>query len=438
MVPQLTTSMQTESDSSMEGKLKVVVIGDPHFFVEPPGGGWSPSHIKLNADGSFRENHPTTNPWVGLMDIVKRQALKADILICVGDITTHANAQALRSAWKWLQELGALLDVQHIACATGNHDVASRSDAKAVAANPVRQMSAAVGAFEGLKLLDPPYPIVEQSPLGIVKRRDLRTQYFGDALVLLETPTYRLLVLNSCSEHSTEPYQNERGSFPRSASEALNHALANLNGEDKINLLVCHHPPQIHSEHGAGGHDQIENGEELLRALESQGSWLVIHGHKHHGRILRASGGGSDAPIIFAAASLGAYLDVSQPGIKNQFYSLEVECSGVGGVRGVVTSWDWYCGSGWSKSPPKNGGIFDGCGFGLTAEVRTVASNIDAGLISSSCPWSQVMASHPDLRFANPRQLELLANQLEKRHNIIVDRDDDGRWTELVRARNEQ
>jgi hypothetical protein len=107
---------------------------------------------------------------------------------------------------------------------------------------------------------------------------------------------------------------------------------------NKINLLVCHHPPGVHGEHDLGEYDFIHNGDGLLRCLEHHGAWLVVHGHKHHGRISYAQGSNA-APIIFSASSLGFCLDVAKPGVRNQFYILDLtqrESGGVSEARPVL------------------------------------------------------------------------------------------------------
>ncbi|MFG0231968.1 metallophosphoesterase family protein, partial [Achromobacter sp. 413638] len=260
--------------------LRVAVVGDPHFFVESSIGAQSVSHIKLMPDGTFKETKKYANPWIDLKELTQSEALSADLLLCVGDITTHANAVALKSAWGQLLDLGDQLDAMHIASATGNHDVASRGSLKEVQENPIRWLSEVKGAVEELKLLDPPYPVVERQAGTRISNRHIRTRYFGDAIALVETARYRLLVLNSCCEHSLEPHQYERGTFPQSAQNALREVLRESGHDEKINLLVCHHPPILHSENQLGAHDIIENGEALVRCLEEHGAWLVIHGHK--------------------------------------------------------------------------------------------------------------------------------------------------------------
>ncbi|HEY1394537.1 metallophosphoesterase family protein [Roseateles sp.] len=419
--------------------LRVAVIGDPHFALDLEPGGRSVSHIRVNEHGCFKENSAINNPWVGLRQLVEEKVLTSDLLLCVGDITTHANPTALKAGWNHLQDIGASLAVSNIACATGNHDVASRGTEKEIRVNPVRGLSSVIGPIEQLKLLAPPYPITDALRPGqensdkLLRAKKNRSSYFGDNFVLAEYENYRLVVLNSCGEHSNEVHQYERGTFPQSSRLALKEALGLANDDGRINLLVCHHPPMTHSELNLGAHDHIEGGEEILAMLEEHGSWLLIHGHKHHARINFAAGS-SGAAIVFSAASIGAYLNVNEPGIRNQFYILDLQDVD-GRLTGTVSAWDWNVGIGWRESTPKGGGVFYGCGLGLPGSIDVMATEIAKSVDGSgSIKWSKLVASMPNLRFASPRDLAIMEKRLSQRYKIIVEVDDDGYWDDLFKG----
>lgn len=412
-----------------KGQLRVAIIGDPHFFTPSDAGNASISHVRLTSSGEFIDRQPQHNPWEGLKLMVSEQSIVADVLLCVGDITYCADNIGLKKAWDELQQLAALLGARHLVTATGNHDILSRSIAKRIATNPTRELSSALGLFEPLKTLSPPYPVVEFTNGIAVDHRLTRTKYFGDSLVLVEADHYRILVLNSCCEHGSDAYQYERGTFPKSAQRALAEELNSATSE-KINILVCHHPPEPHSEHDLGSHDFIENGEALIQCLERHGSWLIVHGHKHHGRITYAKGTGS-APVIFAAASLGIHLDLTLSGMRNQFYCTDVYQKSTGRLLGKVAAWDWFMGTGWRKATPKPGGIFDGCGFGARQPIEDIAEEISKLI---PCSWQDVASQIPNVAFLTPDEMNLLELRLRSQYSVVIEPDDNGYWTELARG----
>lgn len=411
-----------------ERSLTVAVVGDPHFYVETADGGGQLSHVRLGPNGEFLDK---SNPWLALKDYIIANNLVADILLCVGDITVHAEKAGLEAAWKELLELGQLLGSSHIVSATGNHDVQSRGTGKAIQASVIRELSKTVGMFEPLKNLDPAYPVVEISGGSLTERRDAHIEYFGTAVALVEAANYRLAVLNSCCEHGPEPHEHDRGSFPKSAQRHLEAKFAETTG-NKINVFVCHHPPGVHGEHDLGEYDFILNGDGLLRCLERHGPWLVVHGHKHHGRISYAQGSNA-APVIFSASSLGFCLDVAKPGVRNQFYILDLIQRESGALRGQIRAWDWYVGRGWVLATPEKGGIYDGCGFGHRCDLSDVALQVAKAATQLPCKWGDVVAAIPELRYLTPDDLEVLAARLADR-GIVVEPTSDGSWDELVKA----
>ncbi|WP_440964772.1 metallophosphoesterase family protein [Massilia sp. GER05] len=409
--------------------IRVAVIGDPHFYTSKDGARTAVSHILVSPKGEFLNSKPQQNPWSDLKDLLEKDSVNADVLLCVGDITYGADRVGLATAWKELNELALQLNCKALVTATGNHDIMSRSTAEKVGLNPTRELSASLGLFEPLKLLEPAYPVVEIRGGKPIGNRTLRTKYFGDSIALFETAEYRIIVLNSCCEHGADAYQYERGSFPRSAQEALIEDLS-LSVAPKINILVCHHPPEPHSEHGLGGHDFIENGETLMKNLELHGSWLVVHGHKHHGRITYGKGT-SSSPIIFAASSLGMQLDTSVDGMRNQFYCLDVNMTATGRLVGTVEAWDWYMGVGWMRSVPKKDGIYDGCGFGPRAHVEDIALAISKLI---PCTWGRAVQEMPDLKYLTPDEMKILERRLAISHGIVVEASDNGYWSLLAQG----
>lgn len=413
-----------------ERLLTVAVVGDPHFYVESSEGGDQVSHVRLGPTGDFLDN-VTRNPWLSLKEHVIAHSLTVDVLLCVGDMTVYAEKAGLETAWAELLKLGQLMGCSHVVSATGNHDVQSRGMAKAIHDNAVRALSQTVGLFEPLKSLVPAYPIVEINSGAITERPDLRTAYFGNDIAVAEGPHYRLAVLNSCCEHGPEPYQYDRGSFPKSTQASLRGTLASATA-NKINVLVCHHPPGVHGDHDLGDYDFIKNCEGLLRCLERHGPWLVIHGHKHHGRITYAQGSNA-APVVFSASSLGYCLDVAKSGVRNQFYILDLAQRESCSLRGQIRAWDWYVGRGWVSATPDKGGIYDGCGFGLRCDLGDIALQIMSVATTLPYKWADVIAAIPELRYLTPDDVNILASRLAS-HDVVVEYRDDGSWDELMKA----
>jgi hypothetical protein len=412
------------------------ILGDPHFVVETPDiPNTLGSHLRLDPAGSLLGAAGTPNPWADLLKLVRVAGLQADAVLCAGDLCVAGDPTSLKAAWHHLNGLRAAIAAPDLFAATGNHDVRSRSNASKVAINPVRMLSANWGPFEKLKRLEPAYPVVRTNAgIDDSERRGYRTKYFGDGLVMVTSEHYRVLIINSCSEHTTDPFSNERGTYPESAEKALEIELAGC-AEQRINVALLHHPPETHGRYNAGAHDFVERGEELVRQLSTHGHWLIIHGHKHDGRIRYASGSGRP-PTIFAAASLGSHLETNRPGQRNQFYVVDVHSTVSGELRGAVKAWNWYAGAGWRPAESEDDGIFSGCGFGCRETPESMALKIAKSIgslgLSLPCDWRSIVDSVEDLKYLPPESLAMIWQALRDGHRMSVEKDSDGRRFQLA------
>lgn len=417
----------------MKRTVRIAVIGDPHFVLADHDLA-NGSYLKFDSRGDFVPKPSSQHPWASLTDLVHSdpEAKSVDFVLCVGDLSSGGDKIALETGWKHLNGLAQLMGAKLLACATGNHDVRSRSKAKDVQSNVIRNLGAARGMNENLKVLDPPFPVVDQQRLTGVAADDMRTRYFGDNVILVTTSDCRLVVLDSCCEHTTDNVDFEKGAFPQSVKRALSKALTASN-ESRLNVLVCHHPPTSHGYFGENNYDFISGGGELLTELEAHGAWLVVHGHKHHGHLSYAPGGGG-SPVIFAAASVGAYLPQIGEGRRNQFYVIELE-SHEDDLRGRVLAWDWNNGLGYNRSTRKLGGIFDGCGFGhrrSPSEIAKAIATATAGQLPMR--WEDVRAAVPDLANVIPSDYPLVEKALNCKYSIVVESDPQENWVTVAKA----
>jgi hypothetical protein len=401
------------------------ILGDPHFALE----GSSASHLKINASGDLANDKPFQNPWTGLYQLIQNEGLNADAVLCPGDIAFQSNEDTLRAGWRHLADLGRKLKAQHVICATGNHDIPSRSIADKVSAAPISTLRAGLGLFEQLKLLQPPYPAIDLHDTVHATGEEVRIRYFGSGLVLVDAERYQILVINSCCEHGHDSFEFERGTFPQSAVAELAKVLKQCKPH-KINVAIMHHPPAPHSQAGAGAHDFVDNGSELLRQLSSHGDWLVVHGHKHEAKLEYAAGSAFQ-PIVFGAASLAIFLEEIKGTFKNQFYVLSVTVD-TSGIKGKFRTWDWHQGRGWQMANPEDDGIYHGAAFG-TRDTNAVVQNIQA-LAPLPMAWAEVLARVPAAAYLPPAARNLVRDRLRMAHGLEIEMDREGQWTNLLKV----
>jgi metallophosphoesterase superfamily enzyme len=401
------------------------ILGDPHFALESGNG----SHLKIKTSGDLASERPNQNPWAGLYELIHKESLSADAVLCPGDIAFQSNKETLKAGWRHLVDLGRRLKAEHVISATGNHDISSRSNAKLVLEDPIANLKAGYGLFETLKLLDPPYPAFNLIDTNPTIGHEQRVRYFGSGLLLVQAERYQILIVNSCCEHGHDAIEYQRGTFPESAVTELTRALKEC-ANGKINVAVMHHPPAPHAQAGAGAHDFMDNGHELLQQLAANGDWLVIHGHKHEAKLEYAAGSAFQ-PIIFGAASLAIFLEEIKGTVKNQFYLLKMSVD-KNGLKGHFRVWDWNQGRGWQLANPEDDGIYDGATFG-TRDSNKVASDIVA-LAPLPMAWAEVLERVPDAGYLPPAARNLLRNRLRTTHGRDIEVGSDGQWTQLLKV----
>ncbi|HVA63903.1 MAG TPA: metallophosphoesterase [Terriglobales bacterium] len=287
--------------------IRLAIASDLHAFAASQNGtSLHPSHLEIG----LKQTPPGQHPIQSLLKLIKEEPLRADALICPGDLGDRASSQGIAYAWSALGRIAGELGCADRCFATaGNHDMDSRFRGTNHAPDHV------------LKGLAPQFPC-ESIPNA--------NMYWARSFFIEDCGAFRLVNLNSSAYHGYKDDQaandeSKYGRIDEQALKLLESELAKSVPKD-VNVLVCHHSPHAYPEFGLGEADTMRQGQLLLAMLAEAncGGWLVIHGHKHCPRIAYASGA-SSAPIVFSAGSLCAVLSGQlAPNVKNQFHIIEI------------------------------------------------------------------------------------------------------------------
>jgi hypothetical protein len=384
----MTSSLETVQDEA----LRIAVVSDLHACDDVGSdASVSPSHLKI----SLPNNEPGKHPISGLLKLIETEALRADILLCAGDMGDKAQPSGIKYAWKAVHEIGRKLGASLITATSGNHDLDSRF------------LTTPDADPKGILLgLDPPYPLPDEA---------LNDKYWARNYVIIDNDHYRLIILNSCAQHGTEAHEIEHG---RISSHTLAAIAKDLDRSEPrtINLLLCHHHPQQHMELNLGDYDAMKNGQLLLDMLATgkYGRWLIIHGHKHHPKVVYASGPAT-SPTIFSAGSLCAVLYPElQTKARNQFYLLSMPFEHIRqfGLVGTIQAWDWAFGEGWAPAASTNSGLPAVSAFGFRGDPRQTALRISS-LVRNKKGWDDICNHLPEATYYLSQDLETLRVELE-------------------------
>jgi predicted MPP superfamily phosphohydrolase len=381
-----------------EFELRIAIASDLHAYSSAALQGTTPPSLMevLSSDTS-----PTTNPILGLKQLINDAKIRASMLVCPGDLGDKASNEGIVFAWEKLHEIGALLGASEVYATTGNHDVDSRHKDSNVDQNHT------------IKNLNPPYPTPDENQ---------NNAYFARDFALVDGKNHRTILLNSSAHHGSAPEEQNHGRITPAALEGLRKRLSQLSPQ-VLSILICHHHPHQHSELKLGATDVMHDGQQLLDLLGTDGAapWLIIHGHKHHPKITYAAGGTS-SPVVFASGSLTAFLFPELgTATKNQFHVISIKSSDIFrfGLVGRISSWYWSHGAGWLPSN-KSTGLPRETGFGFRGNLRLLAQQIADKIGDSKLLWQQLVQDLPELSFLLPQDFEFLREILRVRHNFGV------------------
>ncbi|HZR78713.1 MAG TPA: metallophosphoesterase, partial [Chthoniobacterales bacterium] len=357
-----------------------------------------PSYIDI-ADGNDRS---ADQPLKALDELITAAALKADAVICCGDLADAADPLGIKYSWDYLRKLKKQVQASLLVSAVGNHDIDSRFQ------------SQSYDPREFIQSLKPTFPGHTAA---------LSNQFWARHFVIYRHGAMRVLLVDSCAYHGIKhEYNHGRISDP-TLGEIERRLTAD--GPCELNLMVCHHHPQKLADYNLGDYDDMLNGQKILDRLGygKHGDWIVLHGHKHCPKISYAAGG-ANSPLVFSCGSIGARLFPELgASARNQWYLLEfpTELFAVYGVVGTFTAWDWIPSHGYQKARIGSGLPHQG-GFGNRTPLAVVASTIRSLFNAPGrLDWTTICGRRPDLRFILPGDLRRLKEILETNHNIRLD-----------------
>jgi hypothetical protein len=384
----------------------IAVVSDLHAYQTLRSGAKPPSHLKVGST----ENEPEYHPISGLKQLIVSENLTADALLCPGDIGHQACPVSIDFGWSALKEIRAALKSPTLIATVGNHDVDSRY------------------FFEN----PDPQQIVKNLSEFPCPEEVIANEYWARDHAFLKMPPVGILNLNSSAHHGKKENEKNHGTVTKESLSSIRNRISEFR-DLPVKILLCHHHPHQHSELNLGAGDVMERGQQLLDALalDTYGSWLVVHGHKHHPKITYAAGG-SNSPVVFAAGSLCSELFLElQTTARNQFHQISFDLSDINkfGLVGRIKSWYWLYGSGWAPARPATGLPFE-CGFGYRGQIRTLSDRVAHFCRGKLTKWTDLRTSMTELDYLIPQDADLLRDDLIRRHRVGLVYDENGQPSE--------
>ncbi len=384
----------------MKNKISIAVISDLHCH---------PEKVDYTAETflySDMPDRPTeTHPIQSLLNLIRKEKLTTEVVLVPGDLTNRCDQAGMGAAWGFLLNVKRALKAKNLIGTIGNHDVESHAPNSP-------------DIFRIAKNIRTDFPFANQKA---------RTEFWGERFCIIETKSFRILVINSVSQHA-DKNEAKRGSFTDVDLEKLSNILISKKPK-KIQVAMFHHHPIPHEDLGLGSEDLMVNGQRLISLLEKNDFQVAVHGHKHQPKIRYASGG-NNSLAVFASGSLSAAGNKVLSVTRNTFHIIEFypRITMKNGI-GIIRSWEFSRGIGWKAASLQGAGFPGKTGFGCREAHERLAQKIVRYFKKQKCykGWSEIIKRFPMVEYLIPQDFEGLKNLLEKKYGIKILYDDEGR-----------
>ncbi|MEZ0446872.1 metallophosphoesterase family protein [Cellulomonas sp. ICMP 17802] len=376
--------------------LRVAVLSDLHAFSRANAlPGIVPNDGQLCLDEA--QIDPYRHPFAGIWKLIADEGLRADVVLCGGDMTDKSAPEPARRVWELIQETALRLGATTVLGAVGNHDWDSRA-----LHNP-----------------DPRHIVYPMHDFP-TNRPVVNTNYWAHYWAEYDDGATRYILVNSCA-YQRNGTEYLHGRVTKESVDQIRESLQSA-PHRTANILLTHHHLHRVGTIDLEDYSEMTGGHLLLEALDEAnvGPWMVVHGHKHMPMLNYASGS-STSPVVLSAGSFSAELYSELAGrARNQFYLIELDpetASDLGlSIAGRFRAFDWAPALGWT--PANAASQLPGSGgFGCRTDPLSLARRLEVAVRASGQPWlerDEIAAILPELCHLLPPDETALKTRLEE------------------------
>ncbi|MBI3727300.1 MAG: metallophosphoesterase [Burkholderiales bacterium] len=370
-------------------ELRIAVLSDLHAI----------GHSENDSGTSYLRANPSPsepNLFEDLQDTIKKNGIKADLVICPGDICDRGDQIGFTFAWKNLHDLVPIFEAKELIATCGNHDLDSRYASTSAHEDPDPK-----GA---LLQANPPFPFGDHD--------DTDRFWSRNFVIRQPLPGVNVIILNTSAYHGGANGELEHGRVSSRTIKSIVDKLANM-APAEINILVCHHHLQPHLAWSSSSIDTeyVKKGVDLLVALTEQTrkTWLVIHGHRHIPQIVVST---SPSYTALGAASFSRIGDQ----FSNQFHLIKLisePASPHMPLGGEIMTWNWSRAKKWAQYHDPTRGLPPICGFGYSGGIQYLSEQAKKALGAKPfLDWDELILAVPEVKFLPPEKIESFRNEL--------------------------
>jgi|GEM_PF-3064750 len=379
--------------------ITLAIVSDLHCHEET----FSPKESWLIAGASRKPagNHPIQ----ALISLIRSDSIRAEVIICPGDLANRVSRVGMMQSWEHLHELKRELNSTLLLTTLGNHDVDCH---KKQNADP----------FYIPRNLRETFPAPSEEELK---------DFWSHGFYLVSGPcSCDFLVLNTVISHTDEATA-KRGTFDHERITCLDEILTERTrtisaSTFKHRIVVMHHHPLLHSSKRFSSSDVLAFGDQLLSVLNKHGFQFIVHGHRHEPRITRLSAALNDQ-FVLAAGSFSAILAELSTSTRNLFHIAKLQRETTNNhLMGEILTWEYNKGVGWRESTSISAALPHIARFcsprpKIDIVAILVACSSSAGSILHS---KELNAKFPELGLLLPDELADLCDKLSQKGIKLV------------------
>lgn len=340
------------------------------------------------------------HPIEALKKKISEIKLTSDYLICLGDITDKINQQGLISGWGYINEIASALGINanKLVVTPGNHDVDSHCIT--------------------------PHPTFNHFIIGLnnvipINDIDFCNKFWGQHFMIKEFENIIILAYNTVHNHTNLNNALKTDIDPITL-ESLEVELTRYANTLKPKIALCHHHPiklsnfDIVYKDG----DSIENGEQFLDILNKHKFNLFIHGHKHIPHLEYRN-----SLPIFCSGSFSSLENVAILSKRNTFHIIELKYDNLDSCNGIIETYEFVLGRGWSKNTDSEGFFPWRTGFGYLMDMEQLSQKVILWFNEQNreiLHFDAVIENFIELNYLTPYQQIELENNLLRLGKIKI------------------
>ncbi|MBP1631348.1 MAG: hypothetical protein H6Q15_2241 [Bacteroidetes bacterium] len=341
------------------------------------------------------------NPVEAFKQIIEKEHLHADYVICLGDVTDKADQAGFIKGKDYLNDLTKSINAKELFLVTGNHDV-----------DPMNVSGKNDYTF-----------VLRSTNNYPLSNSLLQDQYWGNNFCTYEDDKIVALIINTCTH-----LQNPDGlNMPPNIGDlnlcSIKEAIGKYKDINKIKITLFHHHPLQHSDidDQYTSNDLIDHADKLIQILKEMNFHLIAHGHKHLPRLKY------DGMLpVFCSGSFSSLENVEYFGADNTVHLMNLSLKEDKCV-GIINTWKYNYSSGWLRTKDVDAMFPAKTGFGFNGNAQHVADEI----VNKNLAWYNddlknildfklVIDQFPEINYFSPYHQKVFSEYLLKKYKLEV------------------